>query len=57
MTEFYRTPLGQKNLAAMPSIMADSMNIAMPAVQKEMQGFQEKVAKIVEKHQKPADKE
>ena len=57
MTEFYRTPLGQKTLAAMPSIAADSMAVAMPAIQKEMPAFQQKVAEIVEKHQKPAEEE
>ncbi|MEK7953484.1 DUF2059 domain-containing protein [Luteolibacter soli] len=54
MTEFYRTPLGQKTLSAMPSIMADAMKVAMPAVQKEMPAFQRKVADIVGKYKKPA---
>jgi hypothetical protein len=59
MTEFYRTPLGQKTLSAMPAIMQDSTKMADPLVQKEMPAFQQKVAEIVEKHQKPAapDKE
>jgi hypothetical protein len=54
MTEFYRTPLGQKTLAAMPAIMNDAMKLGMDAVQKEMPAFQQKVGEIVEKHQKAA---
>jgi hypothetical protein len=57
LTEFYRTPLGKKTLAAMPSIMGDATKVAMPAIEKEMPAFQQKVAEIVEKHQAPADKE
>jgi hypothetical protein len=55
LTEFYRTPLGQKTLAATPAIMTDVMKVAMPAIQKEMPAFQQKVGEIVEKHQAPAD--
>jgi len=51
LTEFYRSPLGQKTLTGMPSIMKDVMEVAMPAMQKEMDAFQQKVAEIVEKHQ------
>ena len=54
MTEFYRTPLGQKTLAAMPAIMNDAMKLGMDAVQNEMPAFQQKVADIVKKHQKGA---
>jgi hypothetical protein len=54
MTEFYRTPLGQKTLAAMPAIMNDAMKMGMSAVQNEMPAFQAKVAEIVGKHQKAA---
>ena len=57
LTEFYRTPLGKKTLAAMPSIMADAMKVAMPAIEKEMPAFQQKVGEIVEKHQAPAEEE
>lgn len=57
LTEFYRTPLGKKTLAAIPSILADSMKLAMPIVEKEMPAFQQKVGEIVEKHQPPAEKE
>jgi hypothetical protein len=57
LTEFYRTPLGKKTLAAMPSIMGDATKVAMPAIEKVMPAFQQKVAEIVEKHQAPADKE
>ena len=53
LTEFYRTPLGQKTLAATPAIMADVMKIAMPAIQKEMPGFQQTIGEIIEKHQTP----
>lgn len=54
MTEFYRTPLGQKTLAAMPAIMNDAMKLGMSAVQDEMPAFENKVAGIVEKHKKAA---
>jgi hypothetical protein len=57
LTEFYRTPLGKKTLAAMPSIMADAMQVAMPAIEKEMPAFQQKVAEIVEKHRAPLEEE
>ncbi|MCW1887582.1 DUF2059 domain-containing protein [Luteolibacter flavescens] len=50
LTEFYRTPLGQKTLSATPAIMTDVMKIAMPAIQKEMPTFQQKIGEIVEKH-------
>jgi uncharacterized protein len=55
LTEFYRTPLGQKTLAAMPSIMQEAIAQAMPALQEAMGGFQKKVGEIIEKHQKAAD--
>lgn len=54
LTGFYRTPLGRKSLAAMPSIMQDSMKLAMPLIQKEMPGFQQKVAEIVTKDKEKA---
>ena len=52
LTEFYRSPLGQKTITGLPAIMKDAMAVAMPAMQKEMAGFQQKVGEIVEKHKK-----
>lgn len=54
LTEFYRSPLGQKTLTGVPSIMKDVMDVAMPALQKEMNGFQQKIAEIIEKHEPKA---
>lgn len=51
LVEFYRSPLGRKTLAGMPSVMKDAVTMAMPAIQKEMPAFQQKIQEIVEKHQ------
>ena len=56
LTEFYRTPLGQKVLSTIPSVSADVMKVATLTVQQEMPAFKKKIAEIVEKHKKPAGK-
>jgi len=56
LTKFYRTPLGQKTLAAMPVTNAETTKAAMEAFQAEVPAYQKKVSEIVAKHQKPAEK-
>jgi hypothetical protein len=50
ITEFYSTPLGRKALVMMPTIMQDAMKTIMPAVQREMPAFEQKVTEITEKY-------
>ena len=57
LVRFYGTPLGKKTLETLPQILADSAKVGEEIVLKEMPDFQEKIARIVEKHRPPAEKE
>ncbi len=44
---FYSSPTGQKILREMPAVMADSMQAAMPLIQKQVEKMQERVQEQV----------
>ncbi len=52
LTKFYRSPLGQKALAATPAINAATTTMSMDAFKAESAAYQKKVTEIVTKYQK-----
>ena len=47
LISFYSSPTGQKMLHEMPAVMADSMQAAMPVIQKQVEKIQEQVQEQV----------
>ena len=50
---FYQTPLGQKTLVQLPRILQDSMALGQKIAEKHAPSFQEQLAGILEKFEKP----
>ena len=48
LTNFYSSPTGQKVLREMPGVMADSMTVMMPLIQKQVEGMTQEMQKNVE---------
>lgn len=49
MTAFYRTPVGAKMLASMPSIMAEMMQVSERLITPRMQTIQQQIQALIEK--------
>lgn len=57
LLEFYQTPLGQKTLQRLPQLMQQGAKLGEKYAQRYAGDFQKQMTRILEKHQKKADKE